>query len=251
MAAPKVNSIVISEGLASDQVALIHSIAHKDSWKVITVSSDTEISTLPLAEIAAVFISTDVLGESSKYQLTPLMSLFCEIAVNSPNLKWLQASSAGIDRPQYQLLLDRGVTVTHAGGVAAKTVAHAATAGILALARDFPRFMAHQQNRRWVPARGADAPLDLPGQTALIVGLGAIGREIARLCQALDLEVIALNRSGNTPKEMAVDTRPISELDDILPEADWLILCCPLTDDTRGLIGPDQLQRLKPLCTFN
>lgn len=238
--------VVVSDGLDIDQLETIETIAREASWHVIRANTATDIRVLPLQEIAAMYISTDVLGESSKTQLTPLMSLFCEIALNAPTLEWLQASSAGLDRPQYQSLLERGVTVSHAGGVAAKTVAQAAIAGVLALARDFPRFMALQRNRRWVPARGADAPLDLPGQTAIVVGLGSIGQEIVRLCQALGLNVIGLNRSGRPPADLDVETQAISSLRRLLTEADWLLLSCPLTDETRHLIDDEQLRLMKP-----
>lgn len=106
--------------------------------------------------------------------------------------------------------------------------------------------MAMQSHGQWTPARGADAPRDISGQKAIIVGLGAIGQEIVRLCQALDLHVTGFNRTGTCPQALAIDAYPVSELERFISEADWLILSCPLTEETRHLVGDSQLRSMKP-----
>jgi len=240
--------ILVSDALETDQLEAIETaLPRGDScWQLLKANSRTDMRALPLEAIEGIYISVDVLGESSKDQLTPLMSLFCEIALNAPRLRWLQASSAGLDRPQFQTLLERGVTLTHAGGVAAKTVAQAAITGLLALGRELPKFMALQGAHRWAPARGTDAPYDIGGQTAIVVGLGAIGQEIVRLCQALDITVIGFNRQGKTPENLDIEAYSVSQIGHYLDKADWLILSCPLTTETHHLIGAEQLSRLKP-----
>lgn len=240
--------ILVSDALGANELTAIENalLPSATCWQLLKANNRTDMRELALEAVEAIYISADVLGESSKDHLTPLMSLFCEIALNAPRLRWLQASSAGLDRPQFQTLLERGVTLTHAGGVAAKTVAHGAIAGLLALGRELPRFMALQRTHRWVPARGADAPTDIGGQTAVVVGLGAIGQEIIRLCHALDLSVIGFNRRGNPPENLNIEAYPVSQIEHHIDKADWLILSCPLTRETRHLIGAELLTRLKP-----
>jgi D-2-hydroxyacid dehydrogenase (NADP+) len=240
--------VLVSDALDSDQLAEIQSIvnASQAPWSVLQVNENTKLDTTTLSNIEIVYISVDVLGESSKTQLTPLMRQFCDIALDSPHLKWLQASSAGLDRPQYQTLLSQGVTLTHAGGIASKTVAHSAIAGLLALGRELPSFMSRQRQREWKAIRGLDAPKDIPGQTAIVVGLGAIGQEIAKLCQALGLNVIGLNRSGVAPADLEIDTHSITKFDQLIDTADWLILSCPLTDDTKHLVTAKAFAQMKP-----
>jgi phosphoglycerate dehydrogenase-like enzyme len=79
----------------------------------------------------------------------------------------------------------------------------------------------------------------------VIVGLGAIGSNIARLAKALDMRVIGIRRSGGTADHVDVMAHP-SELDKYLPSADWLALACPLTEETRGLIDARRLSLLPP-----
>lgn len=240
--------VLVSDALGADQLAAMENALAPgaDRWRLLKANRHTDMRELDLAAIEAIYISVDVLGESSKDHLTPLMSLFCDVALNAPRLRWLQASSAGLDRPQFQALLERGVTLAHAGGVASRTVAHAAIAGLLALGRELPKFMALQRAHRWAPARGADAPADIGGQTAVVVGLGAIGQEIARLCQALDISVIGFNRRGNSPEGLTIEAYPVSQLEHHIGKADWLILSCPLTQETHHLIDAERLASLKP-----
>ncbi|GAA4342797.1 hypothetical protein GCM10023144_45150 [Pigmentiphaga soli] len=224
--------------------AIVEAFSAPDgSCELLPVDAGASFGDARLRDVCAGFVSVDVLGESSKDRLTPLMATFCDLLLRAPALSWVQVSSAGVDRPQYQALMRRGVTLTHAGGIASTTVAHSAIAGVLALARELPRWAALQRERRWAPARGADAPQDLDGQTALVVGLGAIGGEVARLCRTLGMRVVGFSRSGS-PVQVCDEVHRIGALDAHLPAADWLILCCPLTPATRHLVGGRQLAGL-------
>lgn len=80
------------------------------------------------------------------------------------------------------------------------------------------------------------------GKTVVVVGFGHIGQEIARRARAFGMHVIAVTRSGKPgPAELADEFVAVSTLDDVLPRARCLVLCCPLDDSTRGLIGARQL----------
>jgi D-2-hydroxyacid dehydrogenase (NADP+) len=92
--------------------------------------------------------------------------------------------------------------------------------------------------------RTHEFPRDLRGQTAVIIGLGAIGGEIARLARILGLKVIALRRSPRKPDDPVDEMYTPDRLAEVLPRADWLIVACPLTEETRDLIDSDMLARL-------
>jgi phosphoglycerate dehydrogenase-like enzyme len=193
------------------------------------------------ADIA--FVSRDVTGRSTKHDLTQETRRFYDAMLSAPKLRWVQAHSAGVDRPVFMELLQRGVCVTTSAGANARTVAHAATAGLLALARRLPRLLDAQREHRWAPLFGDAAPRDLADQTAVIVGYGAIGQRLAKLLDALDMNVIVVRR------EAAVDaafprTVALATLDDVLARADWLVLACPLTADTKHLIDARRLSLL-------
>jgi phosphoglycerate dehydrogenase-like enzyme len=162
----------------------------------------------------------------------------------APKLRWLHVFNAGVDHPIYTEMLERGVRLTTSSGTAAAPIAQTAIAALLMLARDFPHWLAAQRERRWQPMRLPALPRDLEGQIAVIVGLGHIGREIARLARALGLYVIGVRRSARTAADPVDDLQPPERLKEVLARADWLILACPLTGETRGLVNADMLGRL-------
>jgi phosphoglycerate dehydrogenase-like enzyme len=169
---------------------------------------------------------------------------FLGSALRAPNLKWMHLPNAGVDHPVFAQLLRQGVRLTTSSGAAAEPIAQTAIGGLLALARGFPRWWRAQQAHEWAPHPVGSAPRDLRGQTMLIIGLGAIGNHIARLAQALGLHVVAVRRRARTTTDNVDELHPPSALTDLLPRADWLVLACPLTDETRGLISAAALDQL-------
>src|SRR5262245_63075655 len=97
--------------------------------------------------------------------------------------------NVGVDHPIFDEMLARGVRLTTSAGTTAAPIAQTAIMGLLALARGFPRWLTNQCLHKWDALRTGTLPPDLRDQTAVIVGLGSIGREIARLARALGLRV--------------------------------------------------------------
>jgi phosphoglycerate dehydrogenase-like enzyme len=193
---------------------------------------------------------------------------FFAAALGAAKLRWLHVFNAGVDHPIFARFVDRGVLLTASPGSNAVPIAHSAIAGLLALARRFPAFARAQRERRWIgpDARGAesargepatpgiDLPPDLDTQTLLVLGLGGIGTEIARLGRALGLRVIGARRSRPPyGSAVAVDEwAPPERLPELLPRADWLAIACPLTDATRGWIDARMLALLPDgACVLN
>jgi len=195
------------------------------------------------ADIA--FVSRDITGLSTKDIVLPDTQRFHDALLAAPGLRWAHVHSAGADRPIYVELRRRGVRLTTSSGANTEVVVQTAIAGILALARRFPQLMAAQRRRQWAPLIGADLPRDLAGQTALVVGWGPIGQGIATLLQALGLRVMAA-RGSSVAVGPEVDTVPYEELERLLPRADWLVLACPLSSRTEGLIDAAALALLPP-----
>ena len=184
------------------------------------------------ADIA--FMTREVTGKSSKDNQTPELRDF-EIALRrAPKLRWLQIHPAGAERPIYRELRDRGVKVTTASGATAVTVSHSALGAVIALNRRFPLLADAQRRHAWEPRIGERAPRDLKGQCAVVVGMGPIGRNIAALLKVLGMKVIGARRTAQ-PVEPCDRTVAYDRLGEVLPEADWLILCCPASPLTRGI----------------
>ncbi len=194
--------------------------------------------------VHAAFVSRDVTGLSTKHHPLEMLARCYSVLRASPDLAWVQAHSAGADRPIYPELRARGVAVSTASGANAGVVAAAALAGLLALSRRFPQLIAAQHERRWAPLVGAGPlPPDLFGQTVVLVGWGPIAQALQPHLALLGMQVIVVRRSA-APAAPGVETVSHDRLHTVLPRADWLLLACPLTAETRGLIDAAALARL-------
>jgi phosphoglycerate dehydrogenase-like enzyme len=180
------------------------------------------------------FMTREVTGASSKGNATPELRNFARCLRKSPGLRWLQIHPAGAELPIYRELRGRGVKVTTASGATAVTVAHSALGGLIAINRRFPLLAEAQRRHAWEPRLGAEAPRDLKGQTALVVGLGPIGRHLAPLLRMLGLRVIGVRREA-TPVADCDRTITYADLPGVLPGTDVLVLCCPASPITTGL----------------
>lgn len=198
-----------------------------------------------LSRIEAGFVSPDVLGDSSKMQLTPEMAAFCGLLDRAPQLAWVQIPASGWDRPQFVAWKQRGVTLCNATGVASVAVAQSAITGMLVLARKVPVWMAAQRRQAWEPLRGEREAAILEDKTAVVVGLGAIGQEIARLCRALRMRVVGVSQSGVDRAGVCDEVYRQGDIDKALQQGDWLLLSCPLTPETEGLFNAERFAQAR------
>jgi phosphoglycerate dehydrogenase-like enzyme len=180
----------------------------------------------------------------------------------TPQLRWLQVSSAGIDHLLADRPWERGLTVTNARGVFAPAIGQYVLAAMLRINEVADTRQEFQVAKRW-PRREEWAGLSgrmLRGQTVLVVGYGGLGREVARLASALGMRVIAAKRdprtlvddgyraSGTGDPDGSIPERVVSEaeLGDVVPLADIVVLTLPLTDRTRGLFSARLVAAMRP-----
>ncbi len=160
----------------------------------------------------------------------------------TPKLKWIQATSAGIGQFAKNMGYDRTRWImTTASGVHARPLAEFVIMSMLYFARDFEYLQREKAAHHWA----RNATTELAGKTLVIIGLGKIGREAARLAKAFDLRVIG-NRRGITDSTIpnVDELYPPNELTPLLTQADYLLLCCPHTPETEGLIGAAQIAQV-------
>ena len=203
---------------------------------VLPENREDRLADTECQRVEAAFFSADVFPDFSRQ--------FFSAARKSARLKWLHVFNVGVDHPIYAEMLERGVRLTTSPGSTAVPIAHTAITALLMLARNFPRWMDAQRRRAWQPMQGSDVPADLSGQTALILGMGHIGREIARIAKALGLHVIGTRRSPRAADDPVDELHAPDTLADLLPRSQWLIIACPLSDETRGMIDAEALARL-------
>jgi glyoxylate/hydroxypyruvate reductase A len=166
------------------------------------------------------------------------------LPVNAPRVRWVQATSAGIGEVVREHgLEDWDVTITTGSGPHAIALAEFVILGLLYLTQDVPTLMANQCHRRWENI----AVRELAGQRVALVGLGHIGRRIAETLFGLGVEVWGMRRSED-PRAPTGITRVFrrSELLDVLPEVDALVIACPYTAATHHLISQAEFAAMRP-----
>jgi phosphoglycerate dehydrogenase-like enzyme len=163
-------------------------------------------------------------------------------------LKWIHSTAAGVAQLMYPELRESGVLLTNPSGVFSVPMAEHTMGMLLALARNFPDSVRHQDRSYWGQQEITDQPqrlTELNGKLLLIVGLGSIGHELARRAKAFDMRVWGVSRSGKGDGTLAEKIVPVSELRDVLPHADYVVIAAPETTETKGLIGAAELARMK------
>jgi phosphoglycerate dehydrogenase-like enzyme len=165
-----------------------------------------------------------------------------DLPAQAPKLRWIQATSAGIgaflDRTG---LIDSEIAFTTAAGVHGSSLAEFAILGLLYFYRDVGRLQRMQAAHHWERYTNTE----LAGRRVLLVGLGGVGRVIARRLAALDVEVWGVRRDADAaPPEGVSRMLPFEALAGALPDVDALLLACPLTEQTRGLIRAAELAAL-------
>jgi phosphoglycerate dehydrogenase-like enzyme len=183
---------------------------------------------------------TDVIVVSGMWHnaLIPLAKRLC----------FIQSIGSGTDQFDKETLAARGIRLASAAGVNARAVSEHAMSLILALARRLPEARDNQARRVW---RGMIGDLtqredELSGKTILIIGLGRIGGRLAQLAKAFEMKVIGFRRHPASGQGAADAVHPLTELPAFLPQADFVVLTCPLVPETRGLIDGKALGLMPP-----
>ncbi len=163
----------------------------------------------------------------------------------APQLRWVQTRSAGVDSCPFDQFRARNVTMTNARDIYGIQLADHTMALILAFSRQLPLLFRAQQKEQWV-SRHTFPPGELAGQTLLVVGLGGTGLETARRAAGFGLRVLATRRRTDQTKPAFGDAlHPPEDLHRLLPEADWVAVCVPLTRHTRDLFAGREFALMK------
>ena len=162
------------------------------------------------------------------------------------SLKYIQLTSAGFDRVPMDYIKQHGIEIHNARGVYSVPMAEFALTGILQLVKQSRFFYENQKRCVWEKSRTLG---ELAGKTAVIVGAGNIGAEVAKRLKAFDVTVVGI--------DITTDERPyfdkielLSNLDEQLKAADIVVLTLPLTDDTKGMFDKSKFDLMKNSCIF-
>jgi phosphoglycerate dehydrogenase-like enzyme len=159
----------------------------------------------------------------------------------APRLRWIHLKGAGAEHLQPYDWMPPGFVLTSNSGVHAPKAGEFAATAILMLNARIPALVTQQREHRWRQLFSTP----VTGKTAVVVGVGAMGGAAARRARALGLRVVGVRRSGRRHPAVHEMVTP-DRLADVLPRADFLLVTVPLTRSTRHLIGPAELDRLRP-----
>jgi phosphoglycerate dehydrogenase-like enzyme len=175
-----------------------------------------------------------------------------DLLPRAQQLRWLQAPQAAPPAGYYYPeLIAHPVEITNFREIYNDHIAAHVMAYVLAFARGLHIYLPQQLRREWKPApRESGDVVHLPEATALVVGVGGIGGEIARLAAAFGIKVIGVDERRTDKPEGVAEMHRAGALDTLLPNADFVILTVPHTPETEGFMNRGRFQRMKKTAFF-
>ena len=158
-----------------------------------------------------------------------------------PRLRWAQAMSAGVDNWLALPDLPSGLTLTCARGTHTESMPENIIGALFHVAKPYAQVAEHQKQSKWVHT----VAQPLTGKTLGILGLGAIGQEVARIAVALGMHVIGTKRRPTRIPNVAEVLAP-ERTDEVLSQSDFVLLLLPATPETENFIDAKRLARMKP-----
>ncbi len=170
-----------------------------------------------------------------------------DLLERASKLKYIQSIGAGFDQFPLDELSERGIVLANASGVNQNAVAEHAMSLMLALNRHIHTGRDNQNTHVW---RGMLGDLtkredELIGNTLLIIGMGTIGSRLARFAKAFDMRVIATKRNPATSATSVDDLVTPDRLNELVPQADFVVLTCPLTAETKNIVDARVFEAMK------
>ncbi len=207
----------------------VESVAETVPEMELLVSNDREeiACRLDEIEIATGYFPRDLLG-------------------TAPQLKWYQQwGGAGTDwLSRYPEIIEKDFVLTNAAGAHAVPISEHIFGMLLMFARKLHTSRDHQKEKTWKSFE-ADELFELAGKTMLLIGVGGIGRRVARLAGIFEMRVIGIRRHPDIPAPGVEMMYAPEQLSEVLPQADVVVLTAPLTPDTRHLLGEIEFRLMK------
>jgi phosphoglycerate dehydrogenase-like enzyme len=175
-------------------------------------------------------------------------SLRSEQFVIAKKLRWIHSPAAAVHQLMYPELINSNVMLTNSSGVHGPVVAEHAIAVMLALAKRLPQAMQYQARRIWSQDllwNEHPRPREVAGGTALVVGLGGIGHAFATKAKALGMKVVAVRENPAKGAGPADAVYGPDQIEEVLPQADYVLLCTPVTPRTEAIINKARIEKMK------
>jgi D-2-hydroxyacid dehydrogenase (NADP+) len=169
--------------------------------------------------------------------------------VAAKKLKWIHSPAAAIHQLMFPEVVGSSVLVTNSTGVHGPVVAEHAIAVLLALAKRLPQAMRYQAKKKWSQEQlwqERPRPREVDGATVAVIGMGVIGSEFTRRAKALGMKVLAVRENPGKGAGGADEVFGPGQIDDVVPRADYVLLCTPVTPATTHIMNRARLKEMKP-----
>jgi phosphoglycerate dehydrogenase-like enzyme len=232
--------IVVSETVARDYGRRIRAAAPRAKLITPSVGADGRLAWSAGIAGADVALLSEDLWQDIELRQKALPEFF-----RIDGLRWMHTFSAGVDAPVFQTIIERGALLTNSSGASAPSIAQYVLAMMLHRTKRVDEWRDQQRRHEWTLVSSGE----LTGQTAGIIGVGAIGGEVARLAKAFRMRTIGLRRSAKRTPYIDEQVTP-RRLGYLLKQSDFVVIACPLTRETEGLLGERELRAMKPTATL-
>ncbi len=224
--------------MAPFKILVTNSLADRHYKAITAVSPDSEIISCKLEEAMEHMANTDILVTWGTMDIRPLH-------LNAPNLQWIHTLSAGVESLIYPEIQADNTLLTNSRGIHGIPISEHVLAIMLAFTRGLNTFIRQQSIKKW-----KRAPVEeIHDKTIGIVGLGSIGREIAKKAKGMGMHVVASKRTMTT--ELFVDKLYApNQLDELLAISDFVVVCLPLLEETTNLFTLKEFSAMKSSAYF-
>lgn len=168
-----------------------------------------------------------------------------EQLARAANLRWVASTSAGVEKFPTNELAERDIVLTNFSGIGAPNIAEHVLGMMFAHARGLRLLIHYQDQHGWPDDESVLTTFELSGQLVGVVGMGEIGDELARRAHGIGMRVWGVQRHPEEPPPYVERLLPSDGLPELLAEADHVVLCLPLTAETKYTIDTDELARMK------
>ena len=221
---------------------LVLNPAEQEGMEYVNTWPDKLRETIPDMEInlaRSVGEAMEVIGEVD----AAFGNIVPELFERADNLKWIACPQAGPQAGYYhRALSDSDVTVTNTREIYNDHISAHIMSYVLAFARGLHVYIPRQLERQWAPGYET---IHLPDSTAVIVGIGGIGAETARLCSEFGMTVIGVDPRAAESTPGVSEVHGPEALDDVLPRGDFVIVTVPETPETQGMFAKEQFRRMR------
>ena len=169
--------------------------------------------------------------------------------VAAKKLRWIHSPAAAVHQLLFPELVQSSVVLTNSTGIHGPVVAEHAIAVLLAMAKRLPQAMQYQAKREWSQEQlwhDRPRPREVADATVAVVGMGGIGREFAARAKTLGMKVLAVRENPAKGLDGADSVFSSAQIDDVLPQAEYVLLCTPVTPATSGMMNAARLSKMKP-----